>query len=194
VKTTVTRRGALLLALGGASSPVLALAQEEHGSKNPVDKGARALGVDMREKLPHTPEQEALAKSIGLDVVCLCGTCPKRTITECDCGWALQNQTALVNAVVKGYSRGDIVSAYRRVYGDQVLAMLPNEGFKVAAWVVPYAMGAIGLASALLVGVWYRRRSHAMAAQPTAPEGAPGVPLDEAAAKAELQKELEDMD
>jgi cytochrome c-type biogenesis protein CcmF len=146
------------------------------------------LGVSMDHPQPGiTLEQANAADIVGRDVVCLCGTCPKRLISDCDCGWAKKNQVAILNAVAKGKSRAEIVAAYREVYGERVLAMLPDEGINMIAWRLPYAGALVGLVVAFLIG----RRFLAKRAAPEAPAPAP---VADAAAQAELKRELEDLD
>ena len=166
-----------------------ALAQEDKKGK-PPGLAAKELGVSTDVKKPHSHDQNELAKSIGRDVVCLCGTCPKRLITDCECGWAVRNQNAILNAVVEGKTRDDIVSAYRRVYGDQVLALLPNEGFATTAWALPYAVGAAGLIASIFVGLRFMRKD------PVEEDAAAPVPeiTDDADARAELERELEELE
>ena len=57
----------------------------------------------------------------------------------------------LVNAVVAGNSKKDHTNG-RQVYGDQV-RVLPNEGFAVTAWALPYAVAMIAFVVILLLGL-----------------------------------------
>jgi len=182
---------------GGAFVMLLVLAGldargEEKGK--PVDLAAKALGVVTHEKHAHSKEQSALAHEIGKEVVCLCGTCPKRTITACECGWAKQNQNVLVNAVVAGNTKDQIIETYRRVYGDQVLSMLPNEGFAVTAWALPYAVALIAFMAILFLGFQFvAKPSTVTALTEESTEAIPEVTAD-AEARAALARELEDLD
>ena len=165
---------------------------EEKGK--PIDLAAKALGVPMSTKHNHTAEQAALAREIGQEVVCLCGTCPKRTISDCECGWAKQHQNSLVNAVVAGNSKEKIIQTYRQVYGDQVLAMLPNEGFAVTAWALPYAVAMIAFVVILLLGIRFASKPSTVTAMTEqADEIVPAVTQDDEA-RAQLERELEDLD
>lgn len=154
---------------------------------------ARRLGLNADQMPVVNAEQAALAKAIGKEVVCLCGTCPKHTITDCDCGWAGMNKRILQHAVSRGMTREQIVGTYREAYGDQVLAMLPNEGFARLAWVLPYSAGAFGLALVFFVGVRHLRRSKNRDDDTGAPSGAPVGALNEEHRRA-LAKELEELD
>jgi cytochrome c-type biogenesis protein CcmH/NrfF len=177
-----------LLTLLGASG---AQAQE-HGSGRPSDLAAKKLGVETRSTLAHTIAQADLAKATGLEVVCLCGTCPKRTITECDCGWAKLNQNAILNAVVKGNQPEAIIAAYREVYGQEVLSMLPNEGINVLAWALPYGSAVVGLGAIFLAGRRLLSRRSAASA-PTTPQN-PTAPAGDTGAREQLERELQDLD
>ena len=171
-----------------------AVMSAEEKKANPPDLAAKVLGVQMQTKHQHTKEQAETARSIGQDIVCLCGTCPKRTITNCECGWALQNQNALVNALVAGHTPEKIVSAYRSAYGDSVLAMLPNEGFATAAWALPYTVAGLALFVVFFLGIRFMRKPATVTAM-TDPdsENLPEVTDDEEA-RAALKQELEDLD
>ena len=165
---------------------------EEKGKA--VDLGAKALGVVLHEKHAHTEAQAELAREIGKEVVCLCGTCPKRTITSCECGWAKQNQNALVNAVVAGNTKEQIIETYRQAYGDQVLSLLPNEGFAVTAWALPYAVALLAFMVILFLGFKFVAKPSTVTALTEEPAQAiPEVTAD-AEARAALARELEDLD
>jgi cytochrome c-type biogenesis protein CcmH/NrfF len=194
-RRTLSRRE-LLSALGGGlavAGGVTAAPRRAAAAGLPSDLASRELGASMNVTPPHDDAQAALAKTIGEQVVCLCGTCPKRLIHECDCGWAAQNRNVILNAVVAGRGEAEVVAAYRKAYGDQVLAMLPNEGFAVTAWALPYAVGAVGLVTALAVGLRFLKQSGSGAAAPATPSAVATV-TDDAEAKAELERALEDLD
>jgi cytochrome c-type biogenesis protein CcmH/NrfF len=161
------------------------------------DLVAKHFGLDTHTKHAHSKVQAETARAIGRDVVCLCGTCPKRTITSCECGWAIQNQNTLINAVVAGHSPETIVSAYRAAYGDRVLSLLPNEGFATAAWALPYTVAAIALLAVFFIGFGFMKKPSAITAttiiSEAHEENIPQIINDEEARKA-LQEELEDLD
>lgn len=171
----------------GQNSPDM---ETKEGAPSP-DLGPRALGVDM-SKLPRlSPEDEDRAKAVGKEVVCLCGTCPRHTITDCQCGWAHQQKKAIRLAMESGQSGEQIIAAYRRVFGDKVLAMIPDEGFARTSYALPYAAAVLGLAAVIWVGIRSLRRGGAKGAEASAPEPA----ADAADADvATLRRELEDLD
>jgi cytochrome c-type biogenesis protein CcmF len=181
----------LVLALAVAQGEVQ---MESAAGAPPPDLVAKKLGYDL-EKLPRiSSEQSALAREIGRDVVCLCGTCPKEPMSYCRCGWAGMNKRTIQQAVVAGMSREDIVRTYREAYGDKVLAMLPNEGFARTAWILPYTFAGVMLVLFLFVGGRYLRRARL---QREAAAGGPDLsPETEGRedAKKELARELRELD
>src|SRR5215470_10295660 len=164
----------------------------EMGPKAPrADLVARALNLNLGQKAAINDAQEAEAKQIGLDLTCLCG-CAHRTIQECDCGnWAEPGRQTIRAAIAQGFTRDQIMATYRKVYGDQVLAMLPNEGFGKVAWILPYTAGIVGLIVVLLIGFRYIGKKEPAGA--TVGDGAAPATLQQEARK-ELARELEEMD
>ncbi len=169
----------------------VALAGEAQAKGKPADLAAKALGVPMTQPPPADEAMKTEAVRVGREVVCLCGTCPKRLIADCECGWAVQNQHAIVHALQAGKSDAEIIGAYRKVYGDQVLAMLPNEGLAVTAWALPYAGAVAGLLAAFYVGMRYIKRDESPEAAAPSPVAAP---TSSDADRATLARELEDLD
>jgi len=189
-----SRRSFLRLGLGSVALAALpARAQEEeHAMKDAPAYylAARALGVSTERSPELSLAQQNLAEAIGRDVVCLCGTCPKRLVTDCDCSWAQKNLVGIKSAVGAGKSRAEILAAYRSVYGEKVLAMLPDEGVNRLAWALPVGGALGGLVLAGFVGRRYLQRKREAEAAPSA--AAPAAV--DASAAAELQRELEDLD
>ena len=179
---------ALVLILG---FPVLAGAEES--KREDPDAVAHLLGVDPKRMISLTKAQKDYAKAIGEEVVCLCGTCPRHTITACTCGWAHTHKKTLEVALLDGKTREDILDAYMKAYGA-VAFPVPPGGLGKAAWIVPYvAIGAF-LVVLGLIGVRLMRRQSAVVAETRATSGGgPGESI-EAADRASLARELEDLD
>ncbi|MCK6549490.1 cytochrome c-type biogenesis protein CcmH [Myxococcota bacterium] len=189
-----TVRLALLLGLALAGSRASAQADMETASHAPAsDLVLKALGLDPNAAPQLTDEQIVLARTVGRDVVCLCGTCPKEPIADCQCGWASQNRRAIQGAIARGMSRDDIVKTYRQAYGDKVLAMLPNEGFARAAWILPYTAAVLGLFAVLFVGGRYLRKTRGHADGAAKDDAAPDVKGTDESKKA-LARELDELD
>jgi cytochrome c-type biogenesis protein CcmH/NrfF len=157
-----------------------------------ADAVARALDLDLRQKAAINDAQEADAKQIGLELTCLCG-CAHRTIQECDCGsWAEPGRQTIRLAIAKGMTHPQIIDTYRKVYGDKVLSMLPNEGFGKVAWILPYTAGIVGLVMVFVFGFRYMRPRPASTTAES--EAARSTSADRGDAKKELMRELEEMD
>jgi cytochrome c-type biogenesis protein CcmH/NrfF len=157
------------------------------------DLAAKVMGIDVNRLLSTTAEQADLVKSISQDVVCMCGTCPKHPISDGCCGWSAGSKQTIQIAVAMGKTREEIIAAYRQAYGDQVLAMVPNEGFAKMAWLFPYLACAVGLALVFAVGMRYAKRGERERAMSAAALKGAGATGSEAS-RAELAKELEDLD
>ena len=91
---SVRRRDVLVLGLVPVAAAAVPRRARAGGKGLPADQAAKALGVPTERKLAHDHAQAEVAKATGRDVVCLCGTCPKRLITDCECGWAVRPCTA----------------------------------------------------------------------------------------------------
>lgn len=182
-----------IAALGPSRAEAQADMEAARGAPGP-DLVARALGVDASRAPALDEAQLDHAREIGRDVVCLCGTCPKEPIADCQCGWASLNRRTIQQAVAKGMSREDIVATYRQQYGDRVLAMLPNEGFARAAWILPYAAAVLMLGGFIAIGTRFLRRAPADPAPTQAAPGAETPAAGSAAAKDELARELDELD
>ena len=169
----------------------LAIPLSARAAGEPVGGAALLLKASLTGKAAHSLAQADLAKAIGKDLVCLCGTCPKRLISDCECGWAVQNQNVLLNAVVAGKTKKEITDAYRKAYGEKVLALLPNEGFAMTAWALPYTVGALFLVAMFIVARRFLSKpvSHAAPSE----QVAPAVTEDDDAREV-LARELEDLD
>jgi cytochrome c-type biogenesis protein CcmH/NrfF len=180
---------ALLLALGWAT-----LTQAEHDTNVPANLAAKLLGVDPdRDQRKLTdPAQIDYAKAVGQEAVCLCGTCPRHTITNCDCGWAHFNRRTIQLALLDGKTKADILKAYETAYGLKVFPTPPDDGLGRMSYLLPYAAAGLGLLAVLLLGLRMRggRRG---ATAPAASRGAPQGAEEDEARKA-LARELDELD
>jgi cytochrome c-type biogenesis protein CcmH/NrfF len=181
---------AILLVLLGVSGSVRAEDMEVATTAPPADKVARLLNLDLSQMAEINAEQAERSKAAGLELTCMCGTCPHRTIKECDCGWAAVGRKTIEALVAKGMTEEQIIGEFRRAYGDQVLAMLPNEGFGKAAWLLPYGASLVGLLVMILVGLKMRARARTQGSEAEIDSPEPG----RQEARRELIRELEEMD
>jgi cytochrome c-type biogenesis protein CcmH/NrfF len=174
--------------------PALAFAQEHESGEDPMAV-ARILGVDPNALFTVTSEQRAQAKAIGHEAVCLCGTCPRQTITACTCGWAHTHQKTIEAALVAGKSRDDILGAYMTAHGPKAFPTPPGP-YGAITWMVPYAGGLVALGAFFLFGLRMRRRHAALQAvenQAKRTDEAP-APAFRDEDRAKLSRELEDLD
>lgn len=158
------------------------------------DLALRELAVSIDHIPPLTAEQDDYAKAIGQEVVCLCGTCPRHTITNCQCGWAQKNKKVLQAALIAGKTKDQIIAAYEKVYGLKVRPTPPDEGFGKLSYMVPYAAMVVGLGMVFGIGLKMRKRNEASGAVRSA---AAAPPTDEDArdeARSILEQELDELD
>lgn len=188
--TTGCRSFLLALVLFGASGP--ALAQDHAQTGDPPTLAIQPLGIDPRKTPSLTPEQLEYAKAIGRELVCLCGTCPRRNMTDCDCGWAETNRKFIQLAVQAGKDGPFILKAYESVYDLKVRPTPPDEGLGKASYILPYVAAIAGLMGVFAFGL--RMRGSKVAAQSAAKSSIPqNAPIASDAAQA-LKKELEDLE
>lgn len=193
-KRTATRTALRLAAVAAfvlaAAMPERTEAEAEGEAK---DGAAKLLGVNPdrdRRKLGD-PDRMDFAKALGQDVVCLCGTCPRHTVTNCDCGWAHFNQRVIQLALLEGKTREMILSAYEAAYGLKVFPLPPDEGFGRVSYLGPYAVAGLGLILVIFLGLRMRNRPGEAPVSPASASA--GADLDDDA-RAALARELDDLD
>jgi cytochrome c-type biogenesis protein CcmH/NrfF len=110
------------------------------------------------------------------NLICMCGTCGRQLLSECQCSYAQNMRVELAKLVAEGRTREQIVGYYMDKYGSQEpLAQPLDRGFNRLAWAVPYLLGATGLIVTGLVAVRWARRGTSEApvspghAEPTDP-------------------------
>lgn len=179
----------LWLALAGAPSGALA---QGHAGGDDVRAPARILGVDPGKLVSLSHEHKQHAKVIGDELVCLCGTCPRFTVANCDCGWAHQSMQIIEVALAEGKTREQIHAAYGEAYGTKAFPAPPG-ALGDLTWLIPYVGGLLALAGLFAFGVRAMRRhqaSTAVAAASARAEKEEGADED----RELLKRELEDLD
>ncbi|HCL26885.1 MAG TPA: hypothetical protein DIC52_00425 [Candidatus Latescibacteria bacterium] len=116
-----------------------------------------------------TPEQ---IKDVAHDLVCLCDTCNRESLSTCQCGFATAERETIGEMLVAGQSRQQIVDSYVDRFGSMGLAN-PPEGYDVV-WIVPFVMLGVGVLGVRQVLVYWRRGRPVAAASVT-PTAAPGA-------------------
>ena len=116
-----------------------------------IPAGANAQHVEGPATGAVTPRTQ-LEKELYREIVCLCGTCGKKLIGECECGYAAKMRDQVSRLVAEGRAREEIYAAFVAEYGSQEPLAAPlDRGFNRLAWSVPYIAGVGGLV--LMVGV-----------------------------------------
>ena len=90
---------------------------------------------------------------------------------------ATQQREEIRDLIAQGMTKDEVLDTLEDRYGPQILALPPENGFSLAAYVVPVAVvAALVLAMALLLPRWRRRPVAASLAGP----GGPSPDLSEA--------------
>jgi cytochrome c-type biogenesis protein CcmF len=169
---TTTTALLVLVALLGFASPVRAQ-HTESATTVPV--------------IARTPLERSMQKKL----ICMCGTCGRQLLSECQCSYAERMRADLAKLVAEGKTEQEITDYYIAKYGsEEPLASPIDRGFNRLAWFVPYVLGASGLVLVGTVAVrWSRRRTLATGDAAEAKESEADSDLE-----AKLDDELRDLD
>jgi cytochrome c-type biogenesis protein CcmH len=178
---TISRRQFLAaLATGAASAAAVGVAGAQSASQatgapitTPEAPGATMGGDGHRPvRLPPKPgarpsmtadERDAVERQLSCPCPCTLDVFTCRT--SMPCGFSPAMHTDVVALVEGGYSADEIIAAFERTYGEQVLMAPKKEGFNWAGYVAPFAaIGAGGVAVAALVKRWERKPAPAAGA------------------------------
>ncbi|HEX6211692.1 MAG TPA: cytochrome c-type biogenesis CcmF C-terminal domain-containing protein, partial [Methylomirabilota bacterium] len=142
-------------AAASASTTALLLVALLLGSASPI----RAQHVESGQTVP-VVARSPLEREMQKGLICMCGTCGRQLLSECQCSYAFQQRAELASLVEKGLTEPQIIDYYIAKYGSQEPLAAPlDQGFNRLAWLVPYAMGVGGFALVGIVAVrWSRRR------------------------------------
>jgi cytochrome c-type biogenesis protein CcmF len=135
-----------------------------------------------------SPQQRQLEQKI----ICMCGSsgCVHSTLENCPMRPVCHGHTAqtveIQSLLNDGKGVDQVLAAFVEKYGEAVLAVPRNTGFNALAWLLPYALGALGL---VMILVTARRWSRPVAAV----AGGGGSPIDPSL-DARLDDELRNLD
>jgi len=131
-----------------------------------------------------------MERDMQKEIICMCGTCGRKRLSECTCSEAARMRGELAGLVQQGKTRDQIYQYFMSEFGSQEPLATPiDRGFNRLAWAVPYALGLLGLGIATAVAIrWSRAQQPALAGQ-----GAAGLPVDPALEQ-RLADELRDLD
>lgn len=130
---------------------------------------------------------DAEVKDVAKELACLCGTCPRRPLHECTCGWADAKRDHIRKALEADQSKKVIIAGFIQDFGKEALSQPPAEGFNLAAWIMPFVALVLG-------GVLVRSVVRNWSQTRTVPEG--GVPetVENDPYLARLEQELKERD
>jgi cytochrome c-type biogenesis protein CcmF len=153
---------------------------------------ARAQHVETGQNVP-VIARSGLERELQQNLICMCGTCGRQLLSQCQCGYAQNMRKELAGLVTEGRTREQVIGYYIAKYGSQEpLAQPIDKGFNRLAWVVPYVIGATGLLVTGFVAVRWTRRAHTADAARASAREAPR-PVDPAL-ESRLNDELSNLD
>ena len=153
---------------------------------------ARAQHVESPQNVPVIPKS-ALERDLQHEIICMCRTCGRQRLAECQCGVAAQMREELAGLVARGMTRDQVYQYYIEKYGSQEpLASPIDKGFNRVAWALPYIAGATGAVIVGFVAVRWTRRDDEDT--PAAAAEAPPIDTEDPALRERLNDELRDLD
>jgi cytochrome c-type biogenesis protein CcmF len=152
---------------------------------------ARAQHVETGQTVP-VIARSGLERDLQQNLICMCGTCGRQLLSQCQCGYAQNMRKELAGLITEGRTRQQVIDYYIAKYGSQEpLAQPIDKGFNRLAWAVPYVLGATGLLVTGFVAVRWTRRGHTANAAAVSPELL--TPVDPAL-ESRLNDELSNLD
>ncbi len=138
---------------------------------------APALLALVAPRMVEPADPDAVAKSVGDKVYCLCGGCVT-TLNHCphpeaECtvqGGKTDMHKLIRKDLAEGKSENLIIGDFVLRYGAQVLASPPAEGFDLTVWVLPGFGSIVGLVIVVLLIRRFRR--------PPGKSSPPPAPID----------------
>jgi len=112
-----------------------------------------------------SPQQRQLEQKI----ICMCGSsgCVHSTLENCPMRPVCHGHTAQTGEIQSLLNDGkgvdQVLASFVEKYGEAVLAVPRNTGFNALAWVLPYALGALGLVMILVTARRWSRPAAAVA-------------------------------
>jgi len=151
-------------------------------------------GTDPNNPRGLTPEQQALAKEVQMEL--WCPICQGVRLDVCEQQVCQQMREMIDEMILAGNSKQEIIDEFIVQYGVVVLGEPPKEGVNLVAWIMPLALMLAGLGFAVWMSrKWTQARREETAPSLAAVEG--GAPLSSAASVeddylARVEQELEE--
>jgi cytochrome c-type biogenesis protein CcmF len=153
---------------------------------------ARAQHIESPQNVPVIPKS-TLERDLQHEIICMCRTCGRQRLAECQCGVAAQMREELAGLVARGMTREQVYQYYIEKYGSQEpLASPIDKGFNRVAWALPYIAGATGAVIVGFVAVRWTRRDDEDT--PAGAAEAPPIDTEDPALRERLNDELRDLD
>lgn len=135
------------------------------------------------------PTQEQSFQRISDRIGCQCGC--NQPLSACNhhpCGSADPMRAEIRASLAAGKSEQEVISGFVQQFGPSILSAPPAEGFQLTAWIMPFAVLALGLIVVVSVVRGWR------ASQPAAAGAAPADPRQAAVVERyarQIDEELE---
>ena len=127
-------------------------------------------------------------REVAKGLACLCGTCPRRPLDECACGWADEKRARIAEALEAGQDRKAIIAGFVAEFGQEAYVTPPAAGFNLSAWIMPILVLLLGVAVlGAVLRNWSRQRVAPAAGR--VPKTEPDDPY-----RLRLEKELRERD
>ncbi|MFQ5766794.1 MAG: cytochrome c-type biogenesis protein CcmH [Acidobacteriota bacterium] len=123
---------------------------------------------------------EAVAKQL----VCYCG-CSGLTAAACTCGTAESIRATIRQQLDSGLTPDQVVQAWVKERGEQILAVPTREGFNLVGWTLPFVV--TGLALLALTLILFRRKGLA------SPADAPVVQEEDLKLLSRIEREVKSL-
>lgn len=123
---------------------------------------------------------------------CRCGC--NLVLNRCNhvqCGSALPMRARINKEIAEGKSRDEIIAGFVRDMGEQVLAVPPTSGFNWNAWIMPFAVLALG---GVLLGVALRLMRRKKSETALAPAADAATSASSAEVESRIEKELKEFE
>ncbi len=154
---------------------------------------AQSGGTDPNNPHGLTPEQQALAKEIQMEL--WCPICQGVRLDVCEQKVCQQMRDMIDEMLLEGKSKQEIIDAFVVQYGVVILGEPPKQGFHLMAWIMPAALVLAGLGFALWMSrKWTQRAQTPLPESPTSEAPSPGPMTDgvEDEYLARVEEELEE--
>jgi cytochrome c-type biogenesis protein CcmF len=113
--------------------------------------------------------RSAARRQLEEKIICMCGNsgCVRATLANCPmrpaCHGHTQQTAEIESQLQEGKNVDQVLAAFVQKYGQAVLAVPANTGFNTLAWLLPYALGIVGLITIVLTARRWSRPAAAVA-------------------------------